>query len=90
MNEKGARVAIPTREEVVVPIGIKKMYVRVPKNRLSLTVVKSISTDSKSIALLIIMPSILIIETWFHEKMTEHKLVTVSSTSYINKCIYMT
>jgi hypothetical protein len=39
MDEKGARIAVPAGEEVVVPIGIKEMYVGVPENRLSLTIV---------------------------------------------------
>jgi hypothetical protein len=63
IDEKGARIACPIGEEVVVPIGIKEMYAGVPKNRLSLTVVGSISIDSKAIPPLIIVLSILIIET---------------------------
>jgi hypothetical protein len=63
MDEKGARVAVPAGEEVVVPIGIKEMYVGVLENRLSLTVVESISVDGKSIPPLIIVPSILIMES---------------------------
>jgi hypothetical protein len=90
MDEKGARIAIPAGEEVVVSIGIKEMYVGVPKNHLSLTVVESISADSKSIPPLIIVPSILIMESWFHENMTGQELVTVSSTGYTNEGICMT
>jgi hypothetical protein len=57
MDEKGAWIACPIGEEVVVLIGIKEMYVRVPKNRLSITIVKSISTDGKAIPPLVIIPS---------------------------------
>jgi hypothetical protein len=63
MDEKGARVAVPAGEEVVVPIGIKEVYVGVPEKRLSLTVVESISADGKPTPLLIIVPGILIMET---------------------------
>jgi len=42
MDEKGCRIACPAGEEVVVPIGIKEMYVGVPENWLSLTVIESI------------------------------------------------
>jgi hypothetical protein len=31
MDEKGCCIACPSGEEVVVPIGIKEMYVRVPE-----------------------------------------------------------
>jgi hypothetical protein len=40
MDEKGCRIACPSGEEVVVPIGIKEMYVGVPENRLPVTVVE--------------------------------------------------
>ena len=35
MDEKGAQIACPAGEEVVVPVGIKEMYIGVPENRLS-------------------------------------------------------
>jgi hypothetical protein len=50
------RIACLAKERVVVPVGIKEMYVGVPENRLSLTVIKSISADSKSIPSLVIVP----------------------------------
>jgi hypothetical protein len=40
---------------VIVLIRIKKMYIKVLKNRLFVTVVKSISTDSKAILPLVIV-----------------------------------
>jgi hypothetical protein len=89
MDEKGARIAIPAREEVIILIGIKEMYIGVPENRLSLTVVESISADGIAIPPLIIVPGILIMESWFHENMTGHELMTVSPTRYTNEGIYM-
>jgi hypothetical protein len=41
---------------MIIPIRIKKMYIKVLKNRLSVTVVKSISADGKAIPLLVIVP----------------------------------
>ena len=89
MDEKGAWIACPIGEEVVVLIGIKEMYVGVPENRLSLTIIKSISTDSKAIPPLVIVPSIMIMVSWFHENMIGLKVVTVSPTSYTNEGICM-
>jgi hypothetical protein len=37
------------------------MYIRVPKNRLSLTIIKSISTDRKAIPLVVIVLGVTII-----------------------------
>jgi hypothetical protein len=73
----------------VVPIGIKEMYVGIPKNRMSLTIIKCISTDGKAIPPVVIVPSILIMVSWFHENMTGHKVVTVSPSSYTNEGICM-
>jgi hypothetical protein len=89
MNEKGARIACPTGEEVVIPTGIKEIYVRVLQNRLSIIVVKCISADGKAIPLLVIIPGVIIIETWFHEKITGHEFVIVSPNSYTNESICM-
>ena len=89
MDEKGARIACPAGEEVVVPIGIKEMYVGVPENRLSVTIIECISVDGKAIPPLVIVPGILIMETWFQfrEHMTGMELITVSLTEYINEGI---
>jgi hypothetical protein len=56
MDKKGCRLACPAGEDVIVPVRIKEMYVRVPENRLSVTVVKSISADGKAIPPLVIVP----------------------------------
>ena len=56
INEKGARIGSPAGKEVVVLISIKETYTRVPKNRKSPTVIKSISADKKSISPVIIVP----------------------------------
>lgn len=77
-------------EEVVVPIGIKEMYVGVPENRLSVTIIKSISADGKAIPPLVIIPSAMIMVSWFYENMTGLEVITVSPTGYINEGICMT
>lgn len=87
MDEKGARIACPAGEEVIVLIGIKEMYVGVPENRLSLTIIKSISADGKAILLVVIIPGSVIMEAWFYQNMTGHELITVSPLGYTNKGI---
>jgi hypothetical protein len=61
MDEKGARICIPIGEEVVVLIGIKEMYIGIPKNYMSLTIIKCISIDSKVIPLVVIVLRVIII-----------------------------
>ena len=63
IDKKGYYVACPSGEEVVVPIGINEMYIGVPENRLSLTVIESIFADDKSIPPLVIVPGGTIIES---------------------------
>jgi hypothetical protein len=63
------------------------MYVRIPKNRMFLTVIKSISADKKAISLIIIVPKKNIIINWFTENITGHKRITVSNFGYTNKRI---
>jgi hypothetical protein len=89
MDKKGARIATPVKEEVVVPIASKEMYVRVPENRMSVTVVECIPANGKAIPPLIIIPGVLIMETWFHENITSQEVVTVSPTRYTNEGICM-
>jgi hypothetical protein len=87
IDKKGCRIACPLGEEVVIPIGIKEMYIRVPKNRLSVTVIESISADGKAIPPLVIMPGRNIIVSWFSENMTEAEVITISPLGYTNKGI---
>jgi hypothetical protein len=58
------------------------MYVKVPENRLSATVVKSISADGKAIPPLVIVPGRNIIMSWFSEQRTEAEIISVSLSGY--------
>jgi hypothetical protein len=62
IDEKGARIACPTRKEIVILIGIKEIYIGVLQNRLSIIVIECIFADRKVILLLVIIPSVMIIK----------------------------
>jgi hypothetical protein len=87
MDEKGARIYMPAREEVIVLIRIKEIYTGIPENRISLTIIESISIDSKAILPVVIVPRVMIMVSWFHENMTSYKVIIVSPTRYINEGI---
>jgi hypothetical protein len=87
IDEEGARICVPAREEVVVPIGIKEMYTRIPKNRMSLTIIECISANGKAIPPVVIVPRVMIMVSWFYENMTRHEVITVSPFGYTNKGI---
>jgi hypothetical protein len=90
MDEIGCCIACPAEERVVILVRIKEMYVKVPENRLSFTVIKSISADGKSIPSLVIMPGKNIIVSWFHENITDKEMVAVSLLGYTNEEICST
>jgi hypothetical protein len=56
MNKKEARLGCPAREHVIVPIYIKEIYIKVPENRKSLTVIESIAADKTAIPPVVIVP----------------------------------
>ena len=87
MDEKGARICMPAGEEVIVPIRIKEIYTGIPENRISLTIIESISADSKAIPPVVIVPGVMIMVSWFHENITGYKVIIVSPTGYINEGI---
>jgi hypothetical protein len=45
--------------------------------------------DNKTIPLIVIIPSIFIIISWFSKKITKHELIIVSLTGYTNKRIIL-
>jgi hypothetical protein len=56
---------------------------------LSVIIIEYISVDRNIIPLVIIMPSIRIIISWFNNNITRHELITISESRYINKDIYI-
>jgi hypothetical protein len=87
IDKKGCCLACSAREDVIVFVRIKEMYIRVSENRLSVTVVKSISTDGKAIPSLVIVPGRNIIMSWFSEQITRAEVVLVLPSGYTNKGI---
>jgi hypothetical protein len=74
-------------QEIIVPIRIKKIYIRIPENYIFLIVIKNIFADKKSILLIIIIPGILIIGNWFNKNITSYKMIIISLNKYTNKRI---
>jgi hypothetical protein len=87
INEKGCQIACLISKEVIVSVEIKKIYVRIPKNRMFLTVIESIFADKKAISFIVIVPKKNIIVNWFVENMTGHERITVFNSGYTNERI---
>jgi len=61
------------------------MYIRIPKNRLLVTVIETIRTNRTTpTPLAVILPTNKIIEHWFYYNMTGLELIQVSESSYTN------
>jgi hypothetical protein len=87
IDEKGCWIACLTNKEVIVLVRIKEIYIRIPENRMSLTVIESISADRKAIFSVVIVLKKNIIVNWFAKNITGYKRITVSDFSYTNKGI---
>jgi len=91
IDEKGVRLACPRGQQVVVPVEVKEIYVGIPENRLSVTVIKTIRTDRTTpTPLVVILPASRIIEYWFYHNITGVELLQLSESSYTNNDINLT
>jgi hypothetical protein len=89
MDKKGTRLIYPARQKIVVLVGIIEIYVGIPKNHISITVIKYICANRIAIPPVIIAPGTIIIGGWFHKKIIGHKVIIISNTSYTNEGIYI-
>jgi hypothetical protein len=54
---------------------------------MSLTIIKCISANKTAIPLVVIVPRVIVIGSWFYNNITGYKLVIVSLLGYTNKGI---
>jgi hypothetical protein len=87
IDEKRTRLVYPAGQEIVVPVGITEIYVGIPKNRISITVIKYICANGTAIPPVIIALGTMIIGGWFYKKIIGHKVITISDTGYTNEGI---
>jgi hypothetical protein len=55
MDEKGARLGCLVGQEVIVLVYIKEMYIRVPENRKSLTIIELVAVNRTAILPVVIV-----------------------------------
>jgi hypothetical protein len=73
----------------VVLVGIKEIYIGIPKNYILVIVIEYICTNKTAIPLVIIVLGTIIIRGWFYKKIIGYKVIIVSNTGYTNKGIYI-
>ena len=84
MDETGARIGCPTGEAVVVPAHVHELYTGSPDNRLSITVIETISAGGNYQPPFIILPGEKLMDNWCHENVENDTWVTTSPTGYIS------
>ena len=90
MDESGARVGCPTREQVIVPTEVKELYTSSPENRKSLTIIETVRADRhRTLPPFIITPRAKIIENWIATELVGNETLDYSPTGYINNDIIM-
>ncbi|CZT44806.1 uncharacterized protein RSE6_05041 [Rhynchosporium secalis] len=89
MDEKGARIYMPAGEEVVVPVGIKEMYCGVLENRMSVTIIEAVYANRTVVPLVIIIPGVMIMASFFQETITSLERLTVSESGYTHEGIIL-
>lgn len=82
MDETGARVAVPSGEEVVVLIECKELYTPSPSNRKSLTVIETVNAAGKALPAFVIAPGKKIMENWINANLDDNDTITCSLTGY--------
>jgi ABC-type microcin C transport system permease subunit YejE len=73
----------------VVLVGIKEIYVGIPKNYILVIVIEYICANRTAIPPVIIILGTMIIGGWFYKKIIGHEVIIVSDTGYTNKGIYI-
>ena len=88
MDESGARVGCPNREEVIILIKVKELYTTSPENQKSITIIEAICIDRSELPpLMIICLGQRIIESWIHNNLLGNEVIAQSATRYTNKAI---
>jgi hypothetical protein len=68
IDKSGARIRCPAREHIIIPSDVKELYTASPKNRKSVTIIKTIIADRREPPLpFIITPSKKVIDNWIIE-----------------------
>ncbi|KAI1005479.1 hypothetical protein K3495_g2744 [Podosphaera aphanis] len=88
MDETGARVGCPG-EEVVVPKSVSEMYFGSLENRVSITVIETISGAGQKGSAFVIVLGKKIIENWISEQLENDTWITFSDTEHIPNALLM-
>ncbi|KFY32612.1 hypothetical protein V493_00034 [Pseudogymnoascus sp. VKM F-4281 (FW-2241)] len=84
MDETGFRVGIPGGERVIVPLAAKELYTSSPENRTSITILETVSAAGKVIPPVLIIPSKIHMDSWYHTNLEGTELFLLSDSGFTN------
>ncbi|KFY97969.1 hypothetical protein V498_01766 [Pseudogymnoascus sp. VKM F-4517 (FW-2822)] len=84
MDETGFRIGIPGGERVIVPRTAKQLYTPSPENRLSITILETVSATGGMIPLVLVVPGKIHMDSWYHSNLEGTELLLLSDTGYSN------
>ena len=84
IDETGFRIGIPGGERVIVPHIAKQLYTPSPENRLSITILETVSTVGEVIPPVLVIPGKIHMDSWYHSNLDSTELFLLSDTGYSN------
>ena len=88
INKSSVYVRCPAGEQVIVLLNIKELYTTSPKNKKSVTVIKTVYTNSREpLPSFVIALGKKIINSWVNKNLIGKEHICATNTSYINNTI---
>ena len=84
MDETGFRIGIPGGERVIVPRTAKELYTPSPENRLSITILETVSAVGRTIPPVLIIPGKIHMDSWYPSNRYSTELFLLSNTGFSN------
>ena len=84
IDETGFRIGIPGGERVIVPRTAKQLYTPSPENRLSITILETVSAVGVVIPPVLVIPGKIHMDSWYHSNLEGTELFLLSDTGYSN------
>ena len=84
MDETGFRIGIPGGERVIIPREAKELYTPSPENRMSITILETVSAVGKVIPPVLVVPAKIHMDSWYHNNLQGIELILLSDSRFSN------
>jgi hypothetical protein len=84
MDKTGFYIRIPSGQKVIISCNITELYTASLENRVSITIIKSVSSISTTIAPVLIILGKMYMESWHYQNLDHKERILLSDSSYTN------